>query len=87
MTEDYGLNDRLEVYWIDAVDQSKWQSPEEAGKRPDDTDTLTLGYFLKKDDEFLYVSWSAGPKKDSERTVTTIPLGCIKEVRILGFCT
>lgn len=79
----YKLNTPVEVSWIDAVDDSDWKTPEEAIKRPD-ADVRTVGYYLRKDKEFLYLSHSIGTKKTSTRDVMVIPLGTIKKARRLS---
>ena len=70
----YRKDTLLKVFWIDAAEDPKWQSEEEAGKRPDN-DAITVGFYLKHDKEFLYLS---GTISNKERNKATIPLGCIK---------
>jgi len=74
------LNDIVEVEWIDAFATSEWLESEKAQKRPN-VDAKTIGYFLKIDDEMIYMSNSVISSK--ERDLITIPLGCIKKARKL----
>jgi hypothetical protein len=75
----YKLNQILEVIWLDIVEDPSWLSEEAAGKRPK-CECSTVGYYLKHDKEFLYVS---GSIMEKDRNVTTIPLGVIKKVSVL----
>ena len=76
----YKKNQKIEVDWIDTVQNSAWMSETKAAERPDDADCQTIGYYYKHDREFLYLSHTISHK---ERDKTTIPLGCIKRTRIV----
>lgn len=75
---DYIKNEMLEIFWIDIHSNENWLSEEDALKRPK-TDCQSIGYFLKKDKEAIYISSTIG--KDAERNLLFIPMGCIKEIR------
>ena len=68
-------NQRIEIDWIDTVQDPSWKSEEKARQRPD-CDCITIGYYLKHDKELLYVSQTISGK---QRDITTIPIGCIKK--------
>ena len=85
---DYKPNEKLEVYWLDAVMGSSWERREDAIKRPKKADSFTLGYFLHKDDEFIYLASSIGTCEDSEvGSVASIPLGMIKTIKAMDVRT
>ena len=71
----YRTNTLILVIWTDTQQDPKWQSSESAAELPLDTVCYSVGFFLKKDSEFLYLSTTVS---DSERDKTTIPLGCVK---------
>ena len=75
MVRNYKKNTLIEVDWIDIVEDPSWVE-EDKIKRPD-CDCKSAGYFLKLDKELLYLSPTINKK---ERSVLTIPLGCIKRV-------
>ena len=75
----YPVGTKLEVEWLDTVEDSSWQSDEKARERPD-ADCLSVGYFLKKDKEFLYLSSTV---TKGERSSLAIPTGTIKDIYIL----
>jgi len=79
---DYTKNELLEVFWIDAFFNDDWLNEKESIERPKEVDCQSVGYFLKKDEEAIYISPSIG--KDTERTLIFIPLGCIKEIKRLN---
>ena len=72
----YKRNKRIEVFWLDTVQDPRWQSESEVNKEPDAL-CCTLGYYHHHDKRFLYMSHTIASK---ERDKTTIPLGCIKKV-------
>lgn len=72
----YKLNQRLEVCWLDTVQDPKWQTQEQMEKEPDSL-CVTLGYYYKHDKQYLYLSHTISGK---DRDKTTIPLGVIKKV-------
>ena len=74
------LNTKIEIEWIDAATEPTWLSVEKAMARPSDVDCLTIGYFIKQDEEFLYISHSRSTSLDGTRDRTVIPLGCIKKI-------
>ena len=75
----YKTDQRIEVFWLDTVQDPKWQSKESMNKVPDAL-CVTLGYFYKYDKEYLYMSHTISGK---ERDKTTIPLGSIKKIQIV----
>lgn len=77
----YKLNDKLEIFWLDACSDVDWQSIESASKRPKEVDCKTVGYFTKTDKDLLYISHSIGTKENTKRDVMTIPLGTIKKIQ------
>ena len=72
-------NQRIEVFWYDTVQDPKWQTQEQMDKEPDCL-CATMGYYYKRDKQFLYLSHTIS---SNERDKTTIPLGTIKEVQRL----
>ena len=72
----YKRNQRIEVYWLDTIQDPKWQSEHEMEKEPDAL-CATIGYYYKHDKQFLYLSHTISGK---DRDKTTIPLGTIKKV-------
>lgn len=76
----YKKNELLVVFWDDAHTDTDWLSEEDAKKRPKDVDSISCGFFLKKDKELLFLSTSIGPHKNSKRDRSVIPLGCIQKV-------
>lgn len=79
----YELNDKLEIFWVDAYSNTDWQSLESASKRPKEVDCKTMGYFIKADKDLLYISHSIGTKENTTRDVMTIPIGTIKKIQEL----
>ena len=73
--KNHKTNTLVLVIWVDIQQDPKWQSNESAGELPLDTVCCSVGFVLKKDSEFLYLSTTIS---DGERDKTTIPLGCIK---------
>jgi hypothetical protein len=76
----YKKNQRLEVYWLDTVQDPKWQTKEGMEKEPDAL-CLTIGYYYKHDKQYLYISHTISGR---DRDKTTIPLGAIKRTVRLG---
>ena len=75
----YKLNQLLEVEWVDIIQDPSWLTKEKAGEKPKCL-AKTLGYYLKHDKEYLYISSTL---MDTDRDVTTIPLGVVKKTTIL----
>lgn len=74
----YKFNQKLEVQWIDMVEDPAWTGANGMEKRPD-ADCMTLGYYYGHSKEFLFISHTISGK---ERSKTSIPLGVIKKIRI-----
>lgn len=72
----YKKNTLILVRWLDTVQDPKWCSEDEAGARPD-ADCITVGFYLKHDKEFIYLSATISR---TERDKTTIPIGCITDI-------
>ena len=80
----YKKNQRLEIEWLDVVDNSEWQSEEEACKVDSETYCKTIGYFLKETELFIWLSWSiSARKRKGERSTSMIPKGVITKIREL----
>lgn len=75
----YKLNTMLLVEWDDTVEDPAWQSPDEAGEKPTEH-PISLGFFLKSDDKFLYISSTVS---ETERNSLKIPLGVIRSIKTL----
>jgi len=75
----YKQNQRIEVLWLDTVQDSRWQSKEQMDSSPEGL-CATIGYYYKHDKEYLYMSHTISGK---DRDKTAIPLGTIKKVRIV----
>ena len=75
----YKLNTKLEVTWSDIEEDPTWQSVADAGKPPT-SECRSVGYFLKRDNKWLYMS-STIPDKERSRMV--IPLGVISKIKSL----
>lgn len=69
----------IKAEWIDTMSDPAWLSEEDAGKRPD-TNCSSVGFYLKSDREFLYMSSSIMGDKDRKRDQTAIPIGCISRI-------
>jgi len=78
----YKLNQQLEVFWLDTVQDPKWQSEEQMNADPHAL-CATIGYYYKHDKQYLYLSHTISGK---DRDKTTIPLGTIKKVVRLTHC-
>ena len=76
---EYLTNAILEVLWDDIVEDSQWQSAEQAKKKPD-CQCKSVGYFLKKDDNYLYISSTVS---GNDRSRLVIPIGVVRKVRTL----
>ena len=76
-------NDLIEIEWVDAHDTSDWLTEEEAKKRPPEIDCKSVGYYLRRDKELIYISSSIGKMKKGERDRKVIPRGMIKRIRKL----
>ena len=72
----YKRNQKLEVFWLDTVQDPKWQTKESMEKEPDALCT-TIGYYYKHDKQYVYLSHTLS---GHDRDKTTIPLGAIKRV-------
>jgi len=81
---EYKFNERLEVEWLDVVDDPDWVEFKEAGKIPAETYCRSIGYFLKQNDRFLWISPTIGRKRKGSRSVIIIPKGTIQKVRSLA---
>ncbi len=81
---EYKLNERLEVLWLDVVEDSSWVEFEEACKVPTEVYCKTIGYYLADDELFIWISSTIGRKRKGLRSSTTIPKGMIQKIRRLG---
>lgn len=75
----YKKNTKMEIFWIDVVTDPEWLSDRVVNERPD-CDCKTVGYYIKHDKELLWLSHTISRGKGDR---TTIPIGCIKKVKIL----
>ena len=71
-------NTKIEVTWWDIIEESAWT------EEGDIDDVLpecrTLGYFFCQTDQILTLS---GTMSGKERSYTKIPVGCIKEIKLV----
>ena len=72
----YKLNQRLEIEWLDVVQDPEWQTQETMGQEPDCI-CFTAGYYYKHDKQYLWLSHTISGK---DRDKTTIPIGSIKRI-------
>jgi hypothetical protein len=70
-------NDRIEIKWVDIVQQSSWSEEDEAAKKEVAMCT-TLGYFLNRNQHVIRLSSTLAA--DGDRDITVIPKGCVKEI-------
>ena len=73
-------NTRIEVLWLDTVEEPEWKENAHATDPPIDAMCKTIGYYTGRDKNFLYVS---GTISNTARNQTSIPLGMIQMVRSL----
>ena len=76
----YKQDQRIEVFWIDAEHDPKWQDKESMDKPPKSL-CVTLGYYYKHDRDYLYMSMTLGGEVRGDKM--TIPLGTIKKVQVV----
>ena len=71
-------NDIVVIKWLDTYQDPRWQNEKEIS-RPQ-ADCLSVGFYLKKDKEFIYLSSTiSGNTRDN----LAIPRGCISEIKTL----
>ena len=80
----YKFNERIEIEWLDVVEDPSWMTMEEATKVPTDVYCRAIGYFLKEDDNFIWISTTIGRRRKSTRSRTIIPKGMIQKIRRLS---
>ena len=75
----YTKNQRIEVDWVDIVQDPEWLEE----KSIDDEECplcSSVGYYYKHTKDFLYLSSTIS---GSQRDITIIPRGCVKKIRSL----
>ena len=70
------------IEWVDSNAHSAWRDADE--DIPTFYPIKTIGWFLKKDDEWTYVYQSAGNWNQISELML-IPNGCIKKKRFIKF--
>jgi len=80
---DCKFNDKLEIHWLDIVDDPRWLTYEEAMSVPIEVYCKSVGYFFHQDETFVWLSSTIGRKKKAERSRVIIPKGTITEYKIL----
>ena len=75
----YNKNQRLEVTWVDIVQDPEWLEEKSIDDEVCPT-CSTVGYFYKQTNDFLYLSSTIS---GSQRDITIIPVGCVKKIRSL----
>ena len=73
-------NQPIYVEWIDAYADTSWQEEGEARQRPD-IDCQTLGFYLKHNEELLWLSATISGHKKIQRDSIIIPVGCLKKIK------
>ena len=79
------VNDRLEILWNDAHDCSEdgktWMVRDDPSMPTEAYEVLSLGYFLKQENGFIYIAGDLNNVHVSR--IFAIPRGCIKAVKRL----
>ncbi len=70
----------IQVTWNDIVEDAGWTEEKDITDAP--YKAVSLGYFLKKTDQQLFMSCTRATDGKT-RNYTKIPLGCITEIRLL----
>ena len=76
-------NDLIAVIWIDAESDPSWINIE-ISKKPPKARVKTYGEYLYHDEDYLYITWSIGIDGNTDCSRDSIPLGCIKNIKIIG---
>jgi len=80
----YKRNERLEIDWLDVVDDPAWTDDSKETKIPPEAYCRSIGYFYKEDDIGIWLSPSINHrKKRGQRSTTFIPKGMIQKIRRL----
>ena len=77
------LNERIEIEWLDIVDDSSWVEYTDAVKVPTDVYCKSVGYFLKENDQFIWLSPTIGRNRRGSRSFIIIPKGTVQKIRKL----
>ncbi|MCK5017560.1 MAG: hypothetical protein KAS32_10875 [Candidatus Peribacteraceae bacterium] len=81
----YKKNERLEVDWLDVVDDPAWMDESKETKIPPESYCRSMGYFYKQDDVGLWLSPSINHRKSrGQRSTVFIPKGMITKIRKLA---
>lgn len=73
-------NDLIEIEWIDAYDNPAWLSEAEARKEPPEVHSKSVGYYLRRTKDLIFISASIGKTKKCDRDRRVIPRGTIKKI-------
>ena len=77
---DFKPLERVEVVWLDAVSEPEWGKIEDATQKPH-TKSITRGFYLGQDDQFIYTAPTLGIDGNNECSRDIIPLGCVISVK------
>ena len=66
------------IRFMDIEEDPAWQSESQARQRPD-SEGVGVGWYLKHDDDFLYVSTQI--LDSGARNKTTYPIGCVIKIQ------
>ena len=59
----YNRNERLEIDWLDVVDDPNWRDESDTGKIPSEAYSRSVGYFFKEDNVAIWLSPSINHRK------------------------
>ena len=76
---DLSLHDHIIVTWLDAEQYSDWKKQSDIPKPQ--TTFKNAGWFIKQDEDYLYLAEAIGIYGNDDIALWVIPLGCIKDVK------
>ena len=80
----YKKNDRLEIDWLDVVDENSWMDSNMHTHTPPEAYCRSIGYFYKESDIGIWISPSINHlKQDGQRSEVFIPKGMIQKIKRL----
>ena len=81
-TEHSAKRVRVEVHWIDACsDREGWHTMTAQHAQPLRQEIYTVGYLLRRTDEYIQVAQSMDKENHMSAERITIPAGCVLHVR------
>ena len=84
MEYNFKRNDRIEIDWLDIVDDPEWSDDTPDMKIPSEAYSRSIGYFYKQSHLAIWLSASINHrKKKGQRSTQFIPKGTIQKIRKL----